>query len=62
MRLCSGIVVACISLCLTSQAYAVAPIFTETPLRNSRQAAALLSQLERKPAGLDEGRGAPRVT
>jgi len=54
VRLCSGIVVACISLCLTSQAYAVAPLFTETPLRNSHEAGALLERLARKPAGLDQ--------
>jgi len=54
VRPCSGIVVVCISLCLTSQAYAVAPLFTETPLRNSHEAGALLERLGRKPAGLDQ--------
>ena len=54
MRLCSGIVVACISLCLAPKAYAVAPLFTETPLRNTQQARALLERLAQKPAGLDQ--------
>ena len=53
MRLCSGIVVACLLLCLASRAHAVAPIFTETSLRGTHKAAAALARLARKPAGVD---------
>ncbi len=39
--------------CVAPRAQAVAPIFTETPLRGTRAAAAMLDLLARKPPGVD---------
>jgi len=60
LRIC--IVGACLLCCSAPKAHAVAPIFTETPLRGTHAAASTLERLARKPPGMDRAERLKNLT